>query len=232
MKNIRIYGLVLCSFFALLSCVDDGGIMDEAPGETLKGTLTDSETGNTYLTGEETHSFDVILKEISFADNAPERKYKGMFEGTYQNTKLFNAEYSIEIKGPFLPVPIETVKVSGTVVQDFTVTPFTHFNGVSASKSGTNITVKFTHYQTTTAGGYPNDIRVLVGRYVRVSHSTFEFREILRPNSAESDAMLGVEQSVTLSSDKIDPSLKYYARIATSTSRSGYWNFSEVVEVN
>ena len=64
MKNIRVYSLVFCSFFALLSCGDDGGIMDEAPGETLKGTLTDSETGENFQT--DNNRFHFVLKDICY----------------------------------------------------------------------------------------------------------------------------------------------------------------------
>ena len=133
--------------------------MDEAPGETLKGTLTDSHTGKNYVA--EDGRFQFVMREISYADNAPERIYQGSEDGTYENTKLFNAEYSLEMRGAFLPVPIENVMVSGTVVKDFTVTPYTHFNGVSASRSGNQITVKYTLSRTTTAGGDVNDIRVI-----------------------------------------------------------------------
>lgn len=231
MKNIRIYSLVLGCFFALLSCTDDGGIMDEAPGETLRGTLTDSQTGENYLTDD--NGFQFVLKEISYGDNAPERVYPGMFEGTYQNTKLFDAEYSLELRGAFPPVAIENVKVSGTVVKDFTVTPFTNFIGVSASRSGTNVTVKYTLSRTTTAGGDVNDIRVYFSRYLRTGPDVFENQEIIRPNSAESDAIYdGAEQTVVISDDDIDPSVQYYVRIATRTTGSLFRNFSEVVEVN
>lgn len=232
MKNIRIYSLVLCSFFALLSC-DDGGIMDEAPDETLKGTLTDSYTGKNYnAESQQGWGFQFFLKEISYADNAPERKYNGMHDGTYQHTKLFDAEYSLEIRGAFLPVPIENVKVSGTVVKDFTVTPFTNFSEVSASKSGTDITVKFKVNRTTTAGGDMKQIRVYVTRYALADgHNSFELRGIINPNSAESDAMYGgVEQSITLSG--ADPSIQYYAVVATRTANTSYYNLSDAVEVN
>jgi hypothetical protein len=205
--------------------------MDEAPIETLRGTLTDSHTGKNFQT--EDARFQFVLKEISYSDNAPERTYQGMFEGTYQNTKLFNAEYSLELRGAFLPVPIENVKVSGTVVKDFTVTPLTNFNGVSASMSGNDIIVNYTVSRTTTEGGDITDVRVLAGRYERLGHATFEYGLENWNRSFDTDTMLGVEQSVTITHENIDPSVKYYARVATRTKNAGgFWNYSEVVEVN
>lgn len=91
----------------------------DAPGETLYGKVTDVKTGESVLTDQGAEGIRVRLIETSWEGNVTPQDFNCRPDGTFRNTKLFEADYNIRVDGPFVPIVLETE--SGTVISDGTV---------------------------------------------------------------------------------------------------------------
>lgn len=118
MRNILKYsavaGLCLltsCSLFKLDN--------KDAPSETLYGSVVDVKTGDPVLTDQGAEGIRVRLIETSWEGNVTPIDFNCKPDGTFRNTKLFEADYNIRIDGPFVPLVLETE--DGTMVKDETV---------------------------------------------------------------------------------------------------------------
>lgn len=112
----------------------------DEPGETLKGAILVAGTNEPLptLQGNTGGSVRVRLQEVSWteAESPTLRDYTCFQDGTFQNTKLFNATYNIRVDGPFVPLVriaangsvladgTQTVKVKGVTEVKFEVQPF------------------------------------------------------------------------------------------------------------
>lgn len=109
----------------------------DAPGETLKGVVTDVASGDPVLTDQGSEGIRVRLTELSYGDNVEHNPdFFCRPDGTFQNTKIFRGTYNIRIDGPFIPLVRETsdgmmiadesvtTEISGTTVVNFQVQPF------------------------------------------------------------------------------------------------------------
>lgn len=93
----------------------------EAPGETIKGAVTDVATGEPVLTDQGGEGIRVRLTELSYGDNVVHNPdFFCRPDGTYRNTKIFKGNYNIRIDGPFIPLVRETS--DGVVISDESVT--------------------------------------------------------------------------------------------------------------
>lgn len=90
----------------------------DAPSETLFGKVTDVKTGEPVLTDQGSEGIRVRLVEKSWSENATPQDFNCRPDGTFRNTKLFEADYNVRIDGPFVPLVLETE--DGTLVQDNT----------------------------------------------------------------------------------------------------------------
>lgn len=97
----------------------------DAPAETLYGTVTDVKTGDPVLTDQGSEGIRVRLIETSWEGNVTPQDFYCRPDGTFRNTKLFEADYNIRIDGPFVPIVIEDE--NGTVLKDESVN--THIKG-------------------------------------------------------------------------------------------------------
>ncbi len=88
----------------------------EAPSETLKGKVVDVKTGNPVLTDQGGEGIRVRLIETSWDGNVTPLDFYCRQDGTFQNTKLFEADYNVCVDGPF--VPLIKISPEGTVLSD------------------------------------------------------------------------------------------------------------------
>ncbi len=91
----------------------------DAPAETLYGTVTDVKTGDPVLTDQGSEGIRVRLIETSWEGNVTPQDFYCRPDGTFRNTKLFEADYNIRVDGPFVPIVIEDE--NGTVLKDGSV---------------------------------------------------------------------------------------------------------------
>lgn len=97
----------------------------DAPAETLYGKVVDVKTGDPVLTDQGSEGIRVRLIETSWEGNVTPQDFYCRPDGTFRNTKLFEADYNIRIDGPFVPIVLEDE--NGTVLKDGSVN--THIKG-------------------------------------------------------------------------------------------------------
>ncbi len=90
----------------------------DAPSETLKGKVVDVKTGEPVLTDQGGEGIRVRLIETSWKGNVTPLDFYCRQDGTFQNTKLFEADYNVCVDGPF--VPLIKTSTEGTVISNET----------------------------------------------------------------------------------------------------------------
>lgn len=124
MNTKTIYG-VLAGVLLVNSCTLFQLDNYDGPAETLYGSVTDVKTGDPVLTDQGTEGIRVRLIETSWEGNVTPQDFYCRPNGTFQNTKLFEADYNIRVDGPFVPIVLEDE--NGTVLKDGSVN--THIKG-------------------------------------------------------------------------------------------------------
>ena len=71
----------------------------DAPKETLYGKVTDVKTGDPVLTDQGSEGIRVRLIETSWEGNVTPQDFNCRPDGTFRNTKLFEADYNIRVDG-------------------------------------------------------------------------------------------------------------------------------------
>lgn len=124
MNTKTIYG-VLAGVLLVNSCTLFQLDNYDGPAETLYGSVTDVKTGDPVLTDQGSEGIRVRLIETSWEGNVTPQDFYCRPDGTFQNTKLFEADYNIRVDGPFVPIVLEDE--NGTVLKDGSVN--THIKG-------------------------------------------------------------------------------------------------------
>lgn len=134
MKKINI--LLVLTLFAASSCSLFELDNYEAPEETLSGKVVDVATGEPVLTDQGSEGIRVRLTETSWEGNTNPIDFYCRPDGTFRNTKIFDADYNIRIDGPFIPIVRETsdgilledssvnTRIKGETEVNFEVQPF------------------------------------------------------------------------------------------------------------
>ncbi len=91
----------------------------DAPSETLYGSVVDASTGAPVLTDQGSEGIRVRLIETSWQGNVTPQDFYCKPDGTFRNTRLFEADYNVRVDGPFVPIVIENGE--GTVMKDESV---------------------------------------------------------------------------------------------------------------
>ncbi|MCF0176078.1 MAG: DUF3823 domain-containing protein [Bacteroidales bacterium] len=87
----------------------------DAPEETIKGKVVDRD-GNPVLTDQGSEGIRVRLVETSWEGNTNPIDFYCRPDGTFTNTKVFEADYNVRVDGPFIPIVRETA--DGTPIED------------------------------------------------------------------------------------------------------------------
>lgn len=89
----------------------------DEPSETLKGTIIDKTTGEPMQLEVGDDGVRIKLLETSWSDNPEPYWFAGKQDGTFNNTRLFKADYNVEVIGPFIPI-YQLDKKTGAVIKD------------------------------------------------------------------------------------------------------------------
>ena len=154
MRRIISYAALLCAtVVSAISCSLFSYDNYKGPEETLKGQVVDRE-GNPVLTDQASEGIRVRLVETSWEGNVTPQDFLCMPDGTFQNTKLFEADYNVRVDGPFVPIVLEdpdgeviedrsvNLHLKGTQELTFEVDPFLSVELLDASISNGKITAK------------------------------------------------------------------------------------------
>jgi hypothetical protein len=133
MKNIVSILAISAALITASSCSKQVDNYD-GPTETLQGRIIDAGTGQNVqseLSGDAGNGTRIKLLEISWSSNPTPLYLATKQDGTYTNTKVFEATYKMIAEGAFIPMDLstndktQTVNVKGgTTTVDFTVDPF------------------------------------------------------------------------------------------------------------
>jgi len=137
MKKLTFYTLLLtCGLLSASSCSLFELDNYDAPEETLFGKVVDAATGNPVLTDQGSEGIRVRLTETSWEGETNPIDFYCRPDGTFRNTKIFDADYNVRIDGPFIPLVRETsdgvlledssvnVRIKGETEVNFEVQPF------------------------------------------------------------------------------------------------------------
>lgn len=94
------------------------------PGETLRGEITIAETGDPFQTETGGNGVRIRLMEYSWGENPEPYDFFAMQDGTFNNEKLFEGEYGVQIEGAFVPVEEIRTEIAGVSELDIEVEPF------------------------------------------------------------------------------------------------------------
>lgn len=128
-----------------------------APSSTLSGNVTDEGTGQTVQTEVGNRGTRIELLETSYSANPVPIYLESMEDGTYRNTKMFDATYKAIPQGAFVPVVVtdvdgnvmsdssKTFVLKGSAVMNFKVQPFLRINwvGKPVFNADSTVTVQF-----------------------------------------------------------------------------------------
>lgn len=220
MRNIVSVISVLL-FISLVSCGMDE--FDE-PAETLKGAVIDMYTNEPIQT-EQPNGYRIKLEDIGWSDTPVPIYFWGKPDGTFQNTKVYKSEYMVTpVEGAFLPVEGVTLKIKGTVEQNFTVTPYVSVE-VSDIKAENN-SIKVTYTVTNRGNTNLQEAIVYVGLNNPNIGANFSTKSVKRTLKA-SDS--GVQYTNEIK--ELTPGT-YYVRVAARAKNpSNRYNMTKVTKI-
>jgi len=239
MKRI-IYSLSVLASIFLFSCTDIDNY--GAPSSRMSGNVIDKTTGANLLTSQ--NDFTIRLWETSWSANPLPQDIPVKQDGTYNNTKLFDATYSIgPYGGPFWPIDtLGGMQLKGSLTQDFVVTPYLHITDVTHTMVGDTLKLSC-KLQAPVTIGLPQvlDIRPFVSLNQLCGNSTkindYSLDKYSVPiNSTWSnigDMYTGVSsKTYVLPPIPLKPGCTFYVRIGARVSDTYQkYNYSEIFSV-
>lgn len=127
--------------FCLTGCLND---LDnyESPNGGIKGQILDAETNEPIPLPVQGSTGVIINMFEQNTDATQSVDFYAKMDGSYEHTKLFNNEYKIVVKGPFVSPCEEFITVKGQTTLDLKATPYARVTA-SAQVAGKKITVTY-----------------------------------------------------------------------------------------
>jgi hypothetical protein len=129
MKRITYYTAICLTMLMASSCSKFDNY--DAPDQTVRGVVTDLGTGKSIPSEVTTTDAAMVagtrirLVEISYSPTATAQFLGSKQDGSFINTKLFAATYTMVPEGAFVPITPKTVEVRGGDTEvNFQVEPF------------------------------------------------------------------------------------------------------------
>lgn len=239
MKNILNTLIISAALVTASSCskVDNY----DGPTETLQGRIIDVGNGQNVqseVSGDNGNGTRIKLLETSWSDNPTPLYLATKQDGTYSNTKIFEATYKMIAEGAFVPMDLpaddktQTINVKGgTTTVDFTVDPFLRVEWVGEPVVNADSTVTV-QVRVTRGTSNPNfqqnitNLALFVSPYQYVGNNSYDSRyaRVLSYSGTTGNAIAG--QTITLTTQgklpKRDWFLRLGSRIAYGTNRFNY----------
>jgi hypothetical protein len=139
MKKI-LYGIAACLLIFGTACTKIDNY--DGPDARLSGKVIDKTTGEPFITGQ--GEMSIRMWETSWNTKPAPQDIVVKQDGTYDNTKLFSATYSIlPYSGAFWPTTdtIKDFQLSGSKSLDFELTPYLRIIDVNAELVGSKLTL-------------------------------------------------------------------------------------------
>lgn len=140
MKQVKIFFLVL-TLLGFSSCSNEFDNYN-APNGGVYGTIVDVTTKEAVPLSVQ-GSTGTILKLMEQNTGASKSvDFYAKQDGTFDNSFVFNCDYTISVVGPFANVQAVNIKVKGQTEVDIPVTPYARI-AATASASGKRITINY-----------------------------------------------------------------------------------------
>ena len=215
MKKLIYYiGMGLVAF-AASSC----GKVDnyKAPSSTIQGTVSDEGTGQSVQTCVGSRGTRIELLELSYSLTPTPIYLESMENGTYRDTKEFDATYKAIPQGPFVPIVVtdsngntvtdssKTFVLKGSATINFKVQPFLRITWVGTPKfnADSSVTVQFKISRGTNDPNYQlniTDVNLYTANTQYADENNFDPRfSVLKTFSttAQTDSLLSNTLTVT-----------------------------------
>jgi len=127
MRTLFLY-TALAGLFFLNACAKTDNY--DGPNASMQGQVMDKVTKKPFLTGQ--GEFSIRLLETSWSDNPAPQDLAVRQDGSYSNSKLFQATYTLQpYGGAFWPAEkIEGFQLGASAEQNFEVTPYLQIKNV------------------------------------------------------------------------------------------------------
>jgi len=228
MKKSVIWLLVV--FTSILTGCNDLDNYD-APNGGIYGTILDAET-NEPVPLPVQGSTGVIINLYEQNTSATKSiDFYAKYDGTYENSQVFNGDYEVVVNGPFVQTAEETVSVNGKTELNFNVIPYARIDA-SASASGETVTI--TYKVSTTSSDF--NVSEVYGYWnfapgIDDSGSNYAGKVIVSETTGTIVFDLGDDETFQSDQYKINANgNKVYFRVAAKT--EGVVNYSEIIQVN
>lgn len=140
-KNIIATMLISFILFSISGCITGLDNYD-SPNGGIKGEILDEETNNPIPLAVQ-GSTGVIIKMYELNTNAKQSiDFYAKYDGTFENSKMFNNEYKLVVNGPFVKPCEENVKVDGSTTINLKALPFSRIEA-TANNSNDNISIQY-----------------------------------------------------------------------------------------
>ena len=123
------------------SCLNDLDNFD-APGGGIYGTIFDEVTNKPIPLPVQGSTGVIINLMEQNTDATRSVDFYAKYDGTYNNSTIFNSDYKVTINGPFVKVAEQIVSVKGQTKADFKVVPYSRINA-TAQVAGKVITINY-----------------------------------------------------------------------------------------
>lgn len=208
MKNIKGYLWLFASMLICYSCELDNY---DGPDSSISGGIYDVDTKE--LVPQNIVSGTIIEYIEDGYENPEIQSMVVQVDGTYRNDLMFANKYSIEpVRGNFVPVGSQEIKVKGHTVLNFTVQPYIRIKNAKIEKQGNKIVATFNLEQTT------EDKVKKIGLYVHPEPAVGEFlRQVAVEKTldavTQADTLYTLEIDIDANSSTLKTGQSYYFRI-------------------
>lgn len=216
--------IALSFVFSLVSCGDIDNY--EEPSAIIEGGVYDKSTQE-LIPAQAPNGAKIRLYE----DNSTQPiDFWCNTDGSFTNTRVFAARYSIVPEGPFIVNNSDTIK---TVIPTnekiaFYVEPFLRVK-CTATLNGDKADIKYTITKSVAWDGTLNQYAVLYSWTKNVDINNYSSRHQVSVNAADEADLLGKEQTYVI--EKIDTSRPVFVRVAARTSGTNFYNYSPVIQL-
>lgn len=239
---MKILAFLFLAALALGACTKTDNYA--APSSTINGSTIDEGTGATLQTEIGGGGTRVKLLETSYDTMPVPLYFQSMQDGTFNNTKVFNATYKITVEGPFVPLvqmdnqgrvttdSSQTIQLRGSATVHFNVQPYLRIQmvGDPVFNPDSTVTVKAIVTRGTNNPNYQQhvtNINLYVSDTKYDGNNNYDprYSKINNYSGSDGDALLG--QTITLTTTggalpRQDVYFRVGARISTGLNQYNY----------